>query len=292
MNTQYLINELRRYHKEFDESPTFRSFAKASTYPAPITVVKAFGTWNAGLTAAQLPHRQERYDTKNLFEWIQQFRLQHGRDPKHREIPNGIRQGLMTAYGTIKKALAAKYTPNNLNESKLPTTQQLAKAVKRFISKHKRNPSLTDISELGYRRFHFIMHGGIAQFWSSKYPSTNIFTTYAHYIADDGHICFSKCELLLDNFLTKHKIPHDKEVCYMFDKKLNPKGNLRCDFVIHDVYVEFAGMYKNTAYDARLERKKLLAKKAGHKFLVLYINDLMTNGHINTKRLLSLLITK
>ena len=136
------------------------------------------------------------------------------------------------------------------------------------------------------------MRGGISQFWSSKYPSTSIYSTYAIYIAKDGHKCFSRSELFIDNFLYKHKIMHDKEINYVFDKKLNPKGNLRCDFFIKNTYIEFAGIWGNAKYTERLIRKAKLAKKMKKQFMILKINDIMTNGQLDETHLMSLFVTK
>lgn len=292
MNKQHILNELNRYFKEYGKSPTFRSFAKAKTYPAPATVVQCFGTWNVALTEAKLPLRQNRFATPYLLEWLRTFKHKKNRLPTHREIPGGIRQAMCTAFGSVRGAFKYRGKITNINENTLPSKKELQKAVNVFIKKHHYNPSISDITKLGYKKFHFTMHGGITNFWSKKYPSTSIYTTYATYIANDGHKCLSKSELLIDNFLSEYKIPHEKEINYAHDKKLNSKGNLRCDFLINDVYVEFAGIWNNKKYTARLKRKQRIAKKMKKTLVILYINDIFTNGQRNDKRMLSLLVPK
>lgn len=53
-----LIGALQSYTKRHGSPPTYRKWAKAAAgRPTAATVVKRFGSWNAGLTAAELPNR-------------------------------------------------------------------------------------------------------------------------------------------------------------------------------------------------------------------------------------------
>mgnify|MGYP001455761387 CR=1 FL=1 len=299
MTKQFLLKELHRFVKEYHKPPTFREFAKAKTYPAPITAIKEFGTWNKFLTGGNLKVRQHRYDTNTLLRWLRSYKLEHGRNPTHRNIPGGMYQAMLTAFGNIKTAFEISRTfttITNLNYSKIPTKQTLQKAVKMFIKKQKRNPSLKDIDtkKLPFKHWHFIMNGGVTQFWSNEYPSTNIFTTYATYTAKDGHKCFSLSECILDDWFSKHNIRHKKEIHYPQDNRLNSYNNLRCDWFLIKTkqYVEFAGIYGNSTYLKRLKRKRGLAKKYKMNLIILTINDINSNGHLNEKRLKSLFVTK
>jgi hypothetical protein len=295
MTKQFLINELHRYFKEFKKSPTFREMNLAKDYPAPITFVKCFGTWNNSLREANLIIRQNRYSPEELAQWLIAFKLKYKRLPKHREITPGISQGAITAYGSIANYFKSFNKPiKNKNVSKIPSKLLIRKEINKFINKHKRNPSLLDVRKgiFTFNNFHIIMHGGILQFYSNRYPGNNIFTNYCKYIAEDGHTCYSQSEMYLDDWLHHHHVNHTREINYPKDKKLNPKNNLRCDFVIDSLWIEFSGIYGNSKYLQRLKRKQRLAKKYNIDLIILTVNDVLSNGKLNDKRLNALFVAK
>jgi hypothetical protein len=294
MTKQFLIHELTRYYVQYSKSPTFRDMADADTYPAPITFVKTFGTWNNALRAANLIVRQHRYHLKELQNWLLNFKIKHNRLPKHREIPGGIRQGMVSAFGNLRNCfMKINSSSIDINKSKIPTINNIRKEIKLFIYKHKRNPTLIDVKNKAFtfNNFHINMVGGISQFYSKKFPSNNIYTTYCRYKAKDNHLCYSQTELHLDNWFFDHKIKHAKEVRYPKDK-LNPKNNLRCDFIVNGIWVEFAGIYGNSNYLKRLKRKRRLASKYKIPLIILTVNDVLSNGKLNEKRLFALFVSK
>lgn len=93
-------------------------------------------------------------------------------------------------------------------------------------------------------------------------------------LALDGHICLSLGEKIIDDFLYKQGIPHEKEVPYPLDEELNPQGLLRCDWKIKDVFVEFVGLKGNIEYDLRTKRKRQLAHKLSLKLFEISPDDL------------------
>lgn len=80
-------------------------------------------------------------------------------------------------------------------------------------------------------------------------------------IASDGHLCLSLGERAICEYLTQKGIPHSKEPLYPKHRTLNPKNLMRADFLIGDVFVEFAGMMSNPEYAARMKAKRKLAKE-------------------------------
>jgi hypothetical protein len=80
-------------------------------------------------------------------------------------------------------------------------------------------------------------------------------------IASDGHLCLSLGERAICEYLTQREIPHSKEPPYPKHRTLNPNNLLRADFLIGDVFVEFAGMMSNPEYAARMKAKRKLAKE-------------------------------
>ena len=88
-------------------------------------------------------------------------------------------------------------------------------------------------------------------------------------IGSDNHICLSVGERIICEALTKWKIAHLKEPYYPSDSILNPKRNLRADFKVKDVLIEFAGRMSIDEYAKRMEIKVELAKKYKIKLIVL-----------------------
>ncbi|MFH5822308.1 DUF2510 domain-containing protein [Georgenia sp. AZ-5] len=72
--------------------------------------------------------------------------------------------------------------------------------------------------------------------------------------ATDGHLCYSLGELLIDDWLTANEIDHEREPRY-------PDSDLRADFLVGDLLIEFLGLAGNAEYDAITERKRRLAKE-------------------------------
>lgn len=90
----------------------------------------------------------------------------------------------------------------------------------------------------------------------------------------DGHICDSYSEKIVDDFLFKNNIKHDIHVKYPNEKKI-------CDFVVNDIYIEYAGLYNATMkYDLNIEYKINYCKENSLKLYILYdtneksLNDL------------------
>jgi hypothetical protein len=77
--------------------------------------------------------------------------------------------------------------------------------------------------------------------------------------ASDGHLCLSLAEKAVDDWLSKHGVIHEKEPKYPFHAELNPNQQLRADWKVGSIYVEYAGLMDDFEYARRMERKKTLA---------------------------------
>ena len=90
----------------------------------------------------------------------------------------------------------------------------------------------------------------------------------------DGHVCDSNSEKIVDNFLFKNGIKHDIHVKY-------PDGKKICDFMVNDIYIEYAGLYNSfKSYNTKIEYKINYCKENNLKLYILYdlskksLNDL------------------
>ena len=94
-------------------------------------------------------------------------------------------------------------------------------------------------------------------------------------LAVDGHQCLSIAEKNVDDWLSKHKIEHKKEIKYPKDDDLNPLGLLRSDWQLQDgTFVEFFGLKGNVDYDKKTELKVELCKKLDLKLIKIFHKDL------------------
>lgn len=93
-------------------------------------------------------------------------------------------------------------------------------------------------------------------------------------VANDGHLCRSLLERIIDDFLSVNGIDHEPEPPYPYDAVLNEHGS-RADWRLADgTFVEAAGMLDSAAYAAKIERKRELAAKHGLNLVVVDPDDL------------------
>jgi hypothetical protein len=86
-------------------------------------------------------------------------------------------------------------------------------------------------------------------------------------IASDGHLCLSMGERAICEFLTRNRISHTKEPLYPTHEDFNPNGLLRGDFLVGEIFIEYAGMMSNKEYASRMGQKSKLAKLKGIPWL-------------------------
>lgn len=100
---------------------------------------------------------------------------------------------------------------------------------------------------------------------------------YFNQPAQDGHICHSKAEIIIDNWLFEHGIEHDKDVPYPgYNGNNRPKT---CDFVVGELWIEYLGLYASSGniddevirnYHEKTELKKQMAKEQNIELVLLY----------------------
>ncbi len=91
--------------------------------------------------------------------------------------------------------------------------------------------------------------------------------------ANDGHLCDSVSELLIDNWLHKNNIAHERDTHY-------PKTNHRADWKIlpyrnKEVFVEYFGLANDSPrYDRSIKEKEAICKSQNILLLAIYPKDL------------------
>jgi len=94
-------------------------------------------------------------------------------------------------------------------------------------------------------------------------------------LARDGHFCFSLGEKTIDDLIHSLGIEHGKEPQY-------PESNLRADFIINNIFIEYFGLAGNIDYDNKTKLKQELCKKHGIKLISIYPWDLVSSKNLET----------
>ncbi|MCE5291151.1 MAG: hypothetical protein LLG14_18215, partial [Nocardiaceae bacterium] len=87
-------------------------------------------------------------------------------------------------------------------------------------------------------------------------------------IAKDGHVCHSLPEKAICDFFTDEGIEHAREPRY-------PGSNLRADFLVGDIFIEYLGLTGTPAYDAKSEQKREIAQANRIKLIELFPEDMV-----------------
>jgi hypothetical protein len=96
----------------------------------------------------------------------------------------------------------------------------------------------------------------------------------------DGHICDSVSELIIDNWLTKNKITHERNIPY-------PQTKHRADWGVNlngqTIFVEYFGLAKDSPrYDRSVKNKKDICRKYKIKLIEIYPRNLYSkNSSLN-----------
>lgn len=86
--------------------------------------------------------------------------------------------------------------------------------------------------------------------------------------ANDGHFCRSIGEKIVDDFLHKNKIAHEREPIYAGDRQY------RADWKVGRYFIEFWGLKGDEDYDKKIEEKREIAQKHDIPLIELTFEDL------------------
>ena len=92
--------------------------------------------------------------------------------------------------------------------------------------------------------------------------------------ARDGCFCRSFEEVRVDDWLFENGLEHIKEPAYPRHPIYNKTGRKRGDWLVGDVYVEYAGLLSDKAYEKRLLEKVTMCEELGLTLIVLTRDDL------------------
>ena len=94
-------------------------------------------------------------------------------------------------------------------------------------------------------------------------------------LAQDGHTCHSLDEQRIDNWLTAHRIDHEREPIYPSHPDLNPMGKRRADWKVQDTFIEYFGLIGDQEYEKKMDEKIFLAQQFKIRLIAIYPSDLL-----------------
>lgn len=97
--------------------------------------------------------------------------------------------------------------------------------------------------------------------------------------AEDGHLCDSISEVLVDNWLARNGIPHQRDIIY-------PKSHYKADWGIDNdkIFIEYFGLAGDSPrYDRSMEIKRKFCQEARIKLIEIYPKDLYPKINLSDK---------
>lgn len=92
-------------------------------------------------------------------------------------------------------------------------------------------------------------------------------------LAADGHVCNSLAEKVIDDWMHRNGIPHEKEPVYPGSVRAMVGGRVRADWLVGDTFVEYFGLQSSPAYAKKTEAKLNACAQCGVRVLALYPGD-------------------
>ncbi|MCX6737848.1 MAG: hypothetical protein NTY11_00245 [Candidatus Parcubacteria bacterium] len=159
--------------------------------------------------------------------------------------------------------------------------EELLKIIKEVTEILKRVPARREINKIHYscRKIFGSWNNAViaAGFQPNRSHNQRMYKR-VNTIAIDGHLCDSISEALIDNWLYKNKISHERNVHY-------PKTNHRADWAIlfknQKIFIEYFGLVNDSSrYDRCVKEKKKLCKNQNISLIAIYPRDLYPKNHL------------
>ena len=99
----------------------------------------------------------------------------------------------------------------------------------------------------------------------------------ANAMAEDGHLCDSIPEAIIDNWLVARGIAHEKDIFY-------PTTKHKTDWSINGIFIEYFGLAKDSSrYDRTLKKKRNLCREHNIHLIELYPEDIYPTIFLENK---------
>jgi len=164
------------------------------------------------------------------------------------------------------------------------TQKEVLNILKNIAQKLKRTPArreVNGIDKVARRLFGSWNNAVLAAGFMPNRSHDNRMYKRTNAKALDGHLCDSISELLIDNWLTKNKIEHERNISY---PDTNHKADWGINFKGKTIFVEYFGLAKDSPrYDKSIKKKKGICRKYKIKLVGVYPWDLYPKINLDTK---------
>ena len=289
-----LLNELKRFEKEFGRVPTQKDFENREGYPNRKTFANHFGSFNnalrlAGITPNNLsPKEKQKWlsneeTKKDMLLFLHKWYEDKGKCPTVAELDSGKykynRCNFEYVFGKYSNAIKEAGLP--LNFTPKYDDEFLHSEFERFIKENGRTPYLHEFNNSDY-----------PSFWcyQNRFGSWNkTFIAYGYkpnddnrkFYLEDGEICWSSYEFDISKWLKENNIKYERDVKYTDIDKFDYKGKMDCDYKIYINdkiwYVEMAGYLPRKG----LPFEKWSSQEKNYFFKIRYKEKLLKRNNLN-----------
>ncbi len=169
-------------------------------------------------------------------------------------------------------------------EAEKHAPQQLIKIIKQTAQELKRVPAkreLEKIAEICRDIFGSWNNAVIAAGLQPNRSHSQRMYKRINTIASDGHICDSISEAIIDNWLTKNNISHERNVSY---PETNHKADWGIKFREKYIFVEYFGLAGDSPrYDRAIRKKRKLCQKHNLTLVAIYPQDIYPKKYLDGK---------
>ncbi|HKZ35764.1 MAG TPA: hypothetical protein VJ242_03560 [Patescibacteria group bacterium] len=159
--------------------------------------------------------------------------------------------------------------------------ERVLSAIKQFVKENDRIPFKQEMMKF-YHPARFVFGTWNKAVEAAGFTPNQLKFTHK-YSANDGHICDSLAEKIIDDWLTARKIKH------LFHEAYPYAGNFKSDFKVGDYWIEFFGLAgQHKRYDELKTEKLRIIKKNKLHLISIYPKDLFPKSKLN--QLLSCLL--
>ena len=160
--------------------------------------------------------------------------------------------------------------------------EEIIQSIREYYEKENRIPPKRDLTQTSHRAIN------IFGSWNNAITKAGLIPNRSHDnkmykrtmgMASDGHKCDSASEIIIDDWLTRNDIPHNRNQKY-------PTSNHKSDWSVQDgkIFIEYFGLAKDSPrYDRSIKYKKGICRKFGIKLIDIYPADLYPMTSLDSK---------
>lgn len=288
LKDQFLLDEIKRFIKEFNRIPIQKDFENLKGYPSRKTFINHFGSFNKAIRQAgyepkglSIEENKYKYTKEYLFRIINDYIKKYNEVPTMEKLNKEVEFEVKIYYKKVFDGWN-----NALKELNLPLNsvlhyedEFLHSEFERFIKENGRIPVLQEFNNSEYPLFWC---------YQSRFGSwNNAVMAYGYepndsnrkYYMDDGEICASRYEYIISNWLKERNIKYDRNITYKEIDQFGYKGKMDCDYKIYYNnkiwFVEMAGFLSGTDF------KKFSSEEKNYFFKLKYKKKLLKRNEVN-----------